>query len=101
MAYNLSLEESAVHDARRHCKLIRALVRLVRPAFAHYRAENVWFRDLGRSLSLTHDATATIEAFDALMSRFEGIIHTSAMTPIRDRLEERRGEVCDARRLPL
>lgn len=92
--------DEAVHDLRRHCKLIRAVVRLVRPAFPRYRAENVWFRDLGRSLSLTRDATSSIEAFDALIGRFDRIIHPDALRPIRDRLEERRDELNVRQRLP-
>ncbi|MGD8745141.1 MAG: CHAD domain-containing protein [Gammaproteobacteria bacterium] len=93
--------DEAIHDVRRHCKLLRALVRLVRPSFPGYRAENVWFRDIGRSLSLTRDAKATIEAMDSLTGRFHGIIHARALAPIRDRLEERRQELHAGQKLPF
>ncbi|MGD8977122.1 MAG: CHAD domain-containing protein [Gammaproteobacteria bacterium] len=83
----------AVHDVRRHCKLIRGLIRLVRPAFPEYRSENAWFRDLGRSLSATRDATASIECLDALDQRFAGLIQPGLFAPVRRSLEQRRESI--------
>lgn len=49
--------EEAVHDARKRCKKLRALLRLVRPGFAKtYAEENRFFRDLARGLSDLRDA---------------------------------------------
>lgn len=93
--------DEAVHDIRRHCKLVRAVMRIVRPVFPRYRAENIWYRDIGRSLALSRDATASIEAFDALIDRFDRIIQPDALTPIRERLEERHNELNNRRRLPF
>lgn len=83
----------AVHDVRRHCKLIRALIRLVRPAFPEYRIENARFRDLGRSLSHTRDATASIECLDAIIERFASLIQPDVFKPVRQTLEQRRAEI--------
>lgn len=83
----------AVHDVRRHCKLIRALIRLVRPAFPEYRIENARFRDLGRSLSHTRDATASIECLDAIIERFASLIQPDVFKPVRQTLEQRRADI--------
>ncbi len=83
----------AVHDVRRRCKLVRALIRLVRPTFPEYRAENAWFRDLGRSLSHTRDATASIECLDAITKRFASLIQPNVFAPVRQNLEQRRSQI--------
>jgi len=63
--------EEAVHQVRKRCKKIRAVVRLVRPAFDDYSDENERFRDLARSISDARDATALLECVDALRKRHE------------------------------
>lgn len=90
----------AVHDVRRRCKLIRAVVRLVRPSFPLYRQENEWFRDLARGLSHTRDATASIESLDELDKRFEDLIQPKVLAPFKERLIERRDEIAAGDRLP-
>jgi hypothetical protein len=89
----------AVHDVRRRCKLIRGLIRLMRPAFPEYRSENAWFRDLSRSLSASRDATASIECLDALDERFAGLIQPGLFGPVRRSLEQRRTAIIDSVRL--
>jgi len=86
-------EHQAVHDVRRHCKLIRAVVRLVRPSFPLYRQENEWFRDLARGLSHTRDATASIEALEELDERFKDLLQPEVLAPFKERLIERRDEM--------
>ena len=44
-----------VHEARRRCKKLRALFRLVRPGFAEYAAANAMVRDAARVLSGSRD----------------------------------------------
>lgn len=54
-----------VHEVRKRCKEIRAVLRLVRPELGEtYSEENAWFRDAARTLSRTRDAQALIETFD-------------------------------------
>jgi len=89
----------AVHEVRRRCKLIRALIRLVRPSFPEYRSENMWFRDLSRTLSHTRDATASIECLDALTVRFKDLIQPGVFQPFRRSLEQRRHEIAGSLRL--
>ncbi len=61
----------AVHDARKRCKKMRAVVRLARgelgPRFA---SENAFYRDTARRLSEARDAQAMVESWDKLAARF-------------------------------
>ena len=57
----------AVHQFRKHCKKMRGLLRLVRPAMEKtYQRENEWYRDQSRELSRVRDAEAMIEAMEAI-----------------------------------
>lgn len=47
---------SVVHDARRRCKKLRGLLRLVRPAFKDFTKENAAIRDAAGLLSHLRDA---------------------------------------------
>lgn len=56
------------HKARVRCKRIRAALRLARPLMSEkaFKRENRWWRDLARLLSDLRDASARIEALEAL-----------------------------------
>lgn len=58
-----------VHDARKSCKKLRALLRLARPGLSDeiYRRENAAIRDTAREIAGLRDAEALLEAFDALV----------------------------------
>lgn len=84
----LSRAES-IHQARKRCKKLRGLIRLVRPGFADYSEENKAFRDLGRLLSDTRDATASIETLDALETRFEAAMAGDIFSAVRKALTAR------------
>jgi len=58
----------AVHTVRKRCKELRALVRLVGPAFADAKRENRAFRDIARGLSGQRDAAVKAETFEGLVS---------------------------------
>ncbi len=59
--------EIAVHQARKHFKKTRALLRLIRDPLGLVRTqENAHFRDLGRGLAPLRNADALIERFDQL-----------------------------------
>lgn len=79
-----------VHQVRKRCKKLRALVRLVRPAFPDYAAENAAFRDAARSLSGLRDAHVMVETFDKLAGRHGDRFDRRRFQPIRERLLERR-----------
>src|SRR5262245_3310108 len=56
----------AVHEARKHLKKTRALLRLVRPALGReaYRSENDALRDTGLALSGARDADVRVQTAD-------------------------------------
>lgn len=60
----------AVHEARKTCKRLRALLRLLRPQLgAAYRVENALLRDAGRALSQHRDAAVRAQTARALATR--------------------------------
>jgi CHAD domain-containing protein len=61
-----------IHDARKRCKKLRGLLRLVRGDLGRtaYRRENIAFRDVARALSGPRDEQARLEALDALARRY-------------------------------
>jgi CHAD domain-containing protein len=60
----------AVHEARKSCKRLRAVFRLVRPALGpgRYRTLDATVRDAARELSAARDAQALIAMFDDLLA---------------------------------
>lgn len=60
--------ERRVHEARRRCKKLRALFRLVRPDFADYATENGFVRDAARGLSAARDERVTQNTLRALLA---------------------------------
>ncbi|MGN6467421.1 MAG: CHAD domain-containing protein [Rhizobiaceae bacterium] len=85
----LPLEEK-VHQLRKRCKKLRGLMRLVRPAFAEYGAENAKIRDIAGLLSFLRDADVMIATYDALMEAFAEEIDRPALDIVRRRLIEHR-----------
>src|SRR5262245_25821071 len=57
-----------VHSARKRLKMLRAVLRLVRPAIdgTAFHRENLALRDIGRSLSVQRDADVFVEVMRAL-----------------------------------
>ncbi|KFF48820.1 hypothetical protein GY26_11115 [Gammaproteobacteria bacterium MFB021] len=81
----------AIHELRKCCKKIRALLRLVRPALGkRYARENRRFRDLARQVSGRRDEQVLLETFDALLAHYRDEIDRRHYTAIRARLKARR-----------
>lgn len=81
----------AVHQIRKRCKKVRAVLRLVRPGFERtYRRENAWFRDAARGLSAVRDAESIVECCVALQSRFADHPDSGLLVALRERLVDRR-----------
>ncbi|MEO7223745.1 MAG: CHAD domain-containing protein [Devosia sp.] len=57
---------SIVHEARRRCKKLRGLLRLVRPAFPGFQTENAAIRDAAALLSHLRDAEVLHETIGKL-----------------------------------
>lgn len=60
--------ERRVHEARRRCKKLRALFRLVRPDFGGYATENAFVRNASRGLAAARDMRVTQHTYVALMA---------------------------------
>ena len=87
----------AVHEFRKRCKKIRGLIRLVRPGFADYSAENAWFRDLAGELSAIRDATSMQESLAALRERYADDLDDEAFAAVHAWLGERRESLTEER----
>ncbi len=63
---------SAVHEARKDVKKLRALLRLVRRELGRkrYRAENARYRDAGRLLASSRDAEVKLQTLTALRRHY-------------------------------
>ncbi len=82
---------AAVHDARKCCKRLRAVLRLARPALGDaYERENARYRDAARLLSDLRDADALLEAAEALRARFGGAVKAALFDRVDAALEARR-----------
>jgi CHAD domain-containing protein len=85
--------DEGIHQVRKRCKKLRALVRLVRDADEDlYRRENAAFRDTARRASHLRDDAAMVEAFDALATVYEDHVDLASYDPIRAALAARRDE---------
>ncbi|ADB50124.1 CHAD domain-containing protein [Conexibacter woesei] len=79
---------TAIHEARKHLKKLRALLRLVRPALGEetYRRENDALRDAARQLSATRDADVLVATVEALARDAAGQLPASDFAALRDAL---------------
>ncbi len=77
-----------IHQVRKRCKKLRALIRLVRPAFSDYSDENAAFRDAARRLSDVRDAAALVETADAICAHFADQLAEAPFDGLRDALVE-------------
>lgn len=90
----------AIHKARKRCKRLRAVFRLLRPAHPElFREGNALFRDIGRGLSAFRDVDAARAAFRRLiegagdhaadLEPLGAILHRDDPALTRELLEER------------
>jgi CHAD domain-containing protein len=89
-----------VHFARKSCKKVRGLVRLIRPVFGEYEAENAAFRDAGRGLSALRDCGVLIETYDGLLEVYSDQVDRSTFAPIRRRLTAMQKELTERDDVP-
>jgi hypothetical protein len=79
-----------VHQARQAFKRLRALLRLARSGAPYvFRVENVFYRDLGRSLAYARDSDAVIDALGLLEERISGPLALESLRMLRKGLEQR------------
>lgn len=88
--------EAAVHEARKCCKRIRGLVRLVRPAMEDaYQAANTATRDAARHLSPIRDAHALLATFDALVAAHADQVPDGGLRGVRQMLADHAEEATE------
>ncbi|MBO9575930.1 MAG: CHAD domain-containing protein [Sphingobium sp.] len=92
-------ETDKVHKVRRQIKALRALLRLVRPAFGRFRKENRKFRDMARALAHLRDAKVMLDTFDAITGTQKGRVLSRGLLTVRERLGTDRGAQADLRQL--
>jgi hypothetical protein len=73
-----------IHEARACCKKLRGLIRLVRPGFAGFEAENAAFRDAAKSLERLRAGGAGRETLDRLAEAAPEGLDPAALAEIRD-----------------
>ena len=79
-------KDAAIHEARRHVKKVRALIRLVRPGIAgSYRRSNKALRRVNRLLSPIADGEAVLGTLARLEKRSPAELST-AMGALRNAL---------------
>jgi CHAD domain-containing protein len=84
-----------VHDIRKRMKKLRGLIRLVRPAFPDYAAENAHFRDTAKSIAGLRDAAVMTATLDRLLETHKEPLDTDAFEAFREGLADQRGEAPD------
>ena len=70
-----------VHEVRRRCKALRGLIRLVRPAFPSFAAENAALRDIARQLAGVRDGAVLADTL-ARLAGSDGAAIASLRTAI-------------------
>ena len=93
----LGLAET-VHDVRKRCKKVRAVLRLARPGLGQeYSRANAGVRDAARELSGLRDAHATLATFDELVAATHGdAADGGTLERVRRGLAARAGAAGDA-----
>lgn len=78
-----------VHQVRKHCKKLRALVRLTRSSLGQeYHSENAWFRDTARPLSGARDAHTMQKTLSVLSHQFRSRFSAQACRKVQRQLQQ-------------
>tara|TARA_R110000823_G_scaffold139607_4_gene269495 strand:+ start:38034 stop:38933 length:900 start_codon:yes stop_codon:yes gene_type:complete len=88
--------EYTVHQVRKRCKKVRAILRLARDPLEDsdaYSKENARFRDAARRLSAARDATVMIKTYDALLAHFDDELDRPGFAPVRRALTVRKQDI--------
>ncbi len=98
--------DDAVHEGRKMCKRIRAIIRLIRNEIGsgYYQQENGRFRDASRLLAPARDAAVMVETLDSLLTYFDEndpnhpamkFLAEKPLASLRTRLMQRHRQVAD------
>jgi len=83
--------DQTVHTLRKSCKKLRALLKLVRPVFAEYDAENAAFRAIADRFSVARDAAVMVQTMSGLVDHASARLSAEGVGSLTllDRLRER------------
>ncbi len=82
-----------IHELRKNVKKTRALLRLVRPNFVHFRRESRTLRDAARLISDLRDADVLAQNFDKIAARSS--LPQADLTQLKARILPARGTLPD------
>ncbi|WP_338719581.1 CHAD domain-containing protein [Devosia sp. XK-2] len=91
--------DETVHTLRKSCKKLRALVKLVRPAFADYERENGAFRAIADRFSVARDAAVMVQTMAHIIEQSgerlsgDGIGSLTLLDRLRQRAAHLRGQM--------
>jgi CHAD domain-containing protein len=90
--------EASIHDARKRCKKVRGVARVVRPGLSKdsYEELNQGARAVAGRLAPFRDAHAVLKTFDGLLTNSDGPIPTGGVFAVRAELSRRSQEASDA-----
>lgn len=83
---------TAIHEARKTFKRLRSLLRLIRfeTGDDFYHEQNIFYRDLGRKLSVARDAHVAVETLDMLLHVYADLVDHHGQQPLREALLARK-----------
>jgi len=89
--------ERIIHEVRRRCKALRALIRLVRPGFADYARENAVFRGISNLLAHARDGQVLAETLEELVEDDFDEATQRLVVRLRQRFTRQRARAAAAR----
>jgi CHAD domain-containing protein len=83
--------DDGIHDARKNCKRVRAVYRLIRDeiGIAIYWKENIRFRDIARLLAGARDSLVLIQTLDKLVNTYSDELSIHSYKDFRKYLVDR------------
>ncbi|MEZ5540828.1 MAG: CHAD domain-containing protein [Pseudomonadota bacterium] len=90
LAGQTHLSDSNIHEIRKTCKKLRAVLRLIRPALDldRFRTLDRLIRDFARQLAGLRDTRVMRDTLDLLGRHFAPVLHEQALAPVVAALEQ-------------
>ncbi|MCJ2180404.1 CHAD domain-containing protein [Novosphingobium album (ex Hu et al. 2023)] len=85
--------DKAIHEVRKACKKLRALLRIVRSGFPDYTYENAAFRDIARLLAFTRDARVLLDTCDVLLASVPEDVDRASILGLREQFADEMAQV--------
>lgn len=83
------LSDTGIHEIRKTCKRLRALLRMVRSRLSarSFRKADREIRDLARHLAGKRDSKVLTDTLDKIAQHFSPLLSDTALSPVRDSLQ--------------